>query len=187
MATTRKLQPTLWRTCRVLANRHRLRILGCLLKEPDQTVTAISNRLHLPVAVTSQYLRALEARSLLTARRKGRYVSYQASSAETAGAAQPLAIALRLVFRRETDPVTTVFRAATAFTHPRRVVLVQALAGGAQTFWQLHERTGISARALRRHLAKLEMRGFITHENGVCALVTQRAPLHRALASMACQ
>jgi DNA-binding transcriptional ArsR family regulator len=184
---TQRLHPTLWRTCRVLANRNRLRIFGCLLQQPDQTVTAVANRLRLPVAVASQYLRALEARSLLVARRKGRYVSYRVSDDERAGAVEALVAALRTVFQREHDPITTVFKLATAFTHPRRVAVVQALAGGARTLQELHDRTDISFPALMRHLAKLEARGLMMRGNGIYVLVPQRAPLPRALATMACE
>jgi len=187
MTAVHKLHPTLWRTCRVLANRNRLRIFGCLLQQPDQTVTAVSNRLHLPVAVTSQYLRALEARSLLVARHKGSFVSYRVSDGETAGVVQPLVTALRVVFQRERDPIRIVFKLATAFTHPRRVAAAQALAGGAQTLLELQDRTGISIPALMRHLAKLEARGFMVRGNRTYSLVSQRAPLPRVLAAMACE
>jgi DNA-binding transcriptional ArsR family regulator len=187
VTVTQRLHPTLWRTCRVLANRNRLRIFGCLLQQPDQTVTAVANRLRLPVAVASQYLRALEARSLLVARRKGRYVSYRVSDGERAGAVEALVAALRTVFQREHDPITIVFKLATAFTHPRRVAVIQALAGGAQTLQELHDRTDISFPALMRHLAKLEARGLMMRGNGIYVLVPQRAPLPRALATMACE
>ena len=185
MVVSHKPQPTLWRTCRVLANRTRLRIFGCLLQRPDQTVTAVSSRLRLPVAVTSQYLRALEARSLLVVRRKGSYVSYRINDGDTARPVRSLVVALRVVFQRERDPITTIFKLVTAFTHPRRVAVVQAMAGGARTLQQLHDRTGISVPALMRHLAKLEARGFIVRGNGTYVLLPQRTPLPRALTTMA--
>jgi DNA-binding IclR family transcriptional regulator len=187
MITIHSPHPTLWRTCRALANRNRLRIFGCLVQQPNQAVTAIANRLRLPVAVSSQYLRALEARGLLVARRKGSFVSYRVSDGESAAAVQPLVAALRVVFQREHDPITIVFKLATAFTHPRRVAVVQSMAGGARTLPQLHERTGISVAALMRHLAKLEARGFIMRGSGAYVLVPQRTPLPRALITMACE
>jgi DNA-binding IclR family transcriptional regulator len=171
----------------VLANRHRLRIFGDLLQQPDQTVTAVSRRLHLPVAVTSQYLRALEARSLLVARRQGSSVSYRVTDGKLAGTVSPLAAALRVVFQREREPITVVFQLATAFTHPRRVAVVRALADGALTLPQLQARTGISVPALLRHFVKLEARGFLVRGNGTYRLVPQRASLPRVLAAMACE
>ena len=63
------IQPTLWRTCRVVANRKRLQTLALLIRKPNQTVSAVAERMRLSVPAASQYLRALEARGLLTCRR----------------------------------------------------------------------------------------------------------------------
>ena len=70
-------QPTLWRTCRVLANRKRLQTLALLIRQPNQTVSAVADRISLSTPAASQYLRALEARGLLTCRRIGRRVEYR--------------------------------------------------------------------------------------------------------------
>ena len=59
-------QPTLWRTCRVLANRKRLQTLALLIRQPNQTVSAVAERMSLSMPAASQYLRALEARGLPT-------------------------------------------------------------------------------------------------------------------------
>jgi DNA-binding MarR family transcriptional regulator len=45
MSASAPLQPTLWRTCRALANRTRLRILCHLNVNPNQTVTAVARAL----------------------------------------------------------------------------------------------------------------------------------------------
>ncbi len=74
MSSISSLRPTLWRTCRVLANRTRLKIYALLLRQPGQTVSAIAEQLKLPLPAASHYLRALEARGLLAVRRKGRNV-----------------------------------------------------------------------------------------------------------------
>jgi len=78
-------RPTLWRTCRVLANRTRLRIFRRLAQQPGQTVSDVARRLRLSLPVTSQYLRALEARGLLSARRVGLRVTYRPSAASDGG------------------------------------------------------------------------------------------------------
>jgi|GEM_PF-3168292 len=46
METTAPLQPTLWRTRRVLANHIRLEIFRLLLRQPGQTVVAVAQHLH---------------------------------------------------------------------------------------------------------------------------------------------
>ena len=53
MSSVTSLQPTLWRTCRVLANRTRLKICARILQQPDQTVSAIAERLKLPLPAAS--------------------------------------------------------------------------------------------------------------------------------------
>ena len=160
MTAARSLQPTLWRTCRVLANRARLQMLGLLLRHPNQTVSAVARQLKLSLSVASQYLRALEARGLLRARRVDRRVKYRIGAAPSGEAAQELIEALRRAFEREPTTVETLFNLATAFTQPRRIEIVRALKQEAQSRGQLKAVTGMSARlradrANQAHIMKL--------------------------------
>src|ERR1700731_1646257 len=93
-------QPPLWRPCRVVANRKRLRTLALLIRQPNQTVSAVAERMSLSMPAASQYLRALEARGLLTCRRVGRRVEYRPSPGTGEGTAEEIVKALRLAFRR---------------------------------------------------------------------------------------
>jgi DNA-binding transcriptional ArsR family regulator len=178
-------QPTLWRTCRVLANRKRLQILAFLIRQPNQTVSAVAERMSLSVPAASQYLRALEARGLLTCRRVGRRVEYQPSAGTSEGAAQEIVKALRLVFRRETQPIEAIFKLATAFTHPRRIDVFRALTNGGDSLAKLQAATHIPKRALSRHLAKLEARGFAKSKMPQYVARTQSHPFARVLARLA--
>jgi DNA-binding IclR family transcriptional regulator len=56
-------------------------MLHLLLHQPGQTVSAVAKHLRQPLSLTSEYLRALEARGLLTAHRVGRWVEYRPSLA----------------------------------------------------------------------------------------------------------
>ena len=141
-------QPTLWRTCRVLANRKRLQILALLIRQPNQTVSAVAERMALSMPAASQYLRALEARGLLTCRRIGRRVEYRMSAGTSEGAAKEIIKALRLVFRRRAQPIEAIFKLATSFTHPRRVEVFRALTSGADSFAKLQAATNLPSRAL---------------------------------------
>ncbi len=180
-------QPTLWRTCRVLANRKRLKTLALLIRQPSQTVSTVAERMNLSMPAASQYLRALEARGLLTCRRVGRRVEYQASPGTGEGAAEEIVKTLRLVFRRRAQPIKAIFKLATAFTHPRRVEVFRALANGANSLVKLQAATKIPARALSRHLAKLEKRGFVKTERALYAAGTHRHPFGRVLSRLACR
>jgi len=182
---SRQLEPTLWRTCRVLANRKRLAILALLIRQPNQTVSAVSQQLKLSGPAATQYLRALEARGLLTCRRIGRYAEYRLSGSATESAAAEIVTALRLAFRSRTQPTEALFKLATAFTHPRRIDVFSAVKNGADSFGEIQVATRISARALSRHLAKLETRGFLKNQMHAYAVANQSHPLGRALARIA--
>ena len=185
MNTEPSLHPTLWRTCRVLANRKRLQLLQLLLAKPDQTVSALAGALKLKLPTVSQYLRALEARGLLTVKRKGRMVSYRASTDGDGAAGASLVAALRTLFQRRSEPVEEVFKMATAFTHPRRIEIFRALTQGPQVFAQVSSATRVSGRALFRHLRKLEKRGFVKHEAGKYEANRHADGLGRELARLA--
>ena len=178
-------QPTLWRTCRVLANRKRLQTLALLIRQPNQTVSTVAERMSLSVPTASQYLRALEARGLLTCRRVGRRVEYRPSAETSEGAGQEIVKALRLVFRRKAQPIEATFKVATGFTHPRRIKVFRALTKGPDSFANLQAVTDMPARALSRHLAKLEARGFVKNEMALYVAAIQRHPLGRVLARLA--
>src|SRR3954454_19738865 len=184
-ATSPASQPTLWHTCRVLANRKRLQTLALLMREPNQTVSAVAERMSLSMPAASQYLRALEARGLLTCRRVGRRVEYRPSAVMSEGAAEEIIKALRLVFRRRPQPIEAIFKLATGFTHPRRVEVFRAVTNGADSLAKLQAATKIPARALSRHLTKLEARGFVKNEMDLYMATMHRHPFGRALARLA--
>jgi DNA-binding transcriptional ArsR family regulator len=180
-------QPTLWRTCRVLANRKRLQILARLIRQPSQTVSALAREMKLSMPAASQYLRALEARGLLTCRRVGLRVEYRTVAASTGDAAGEILTALRFAFRGRAQPTEALFKLATAFTHPRRIEVFRAVKNGADSFEKIQAATEISAQALSRHLAKLERRDFVRNEAEKYVVANQAHPFGRALARLAWQ
>ena len=184
-ATSPSSQPTLWRTCRVLANRKRLQILALLIRQPNQTVSAVAERMSLSMPAASQYLRALEARGLLTCRRVGRRVEYRPSPGTGEGAAEEIVKALRVAFRQRVRPIEAIFKLATGFTHPRRIEVFRALTNRGDSFGNLQAATNTPARALSRHLAKLEARGFVKNEGAQYVATIHRHPFGRVLARSA--
>jgi len=178
-------QPTLWRTCRVVANRKRLQTLALLIRKPNQTVSAVAERTRLSVPAASQYLRALEARGLLTCRRVGRRVEYRPAVGTGEGAAGKIINSLRMVLSRRAQSIEAIFKLATAFTHPRRIEVFRARTNGADSFAKIQAGTHIPARAVSRHLAKLEARGFAKNEMAQYVATTQSHPFARVLARLA--
>lgn len=92
---------------------------------------------------------------------------------------------LRIAFQKDSQPAETLYRLATAFTHPRRIELFCALKTGPQTLAQLGAATRVSQRALVRHLRKLETRGFIICQSGRYAVTERRDVFGRELARLA--
>jgi DNA-binding transcriptional ArsR family regulator len=90
-----------------------------------------------------------------------------------------------MVVGRRAQPTDVLFKLATAFTHPRRIEVYRAVKGGADSFAKVQVATHISARALSRHLAKLEARGFVESEREVYAATNHTHPLGRVLGRLA--
>lgn len=184
MTSPASSRPTLWRTCRVLANQHRLRILAFVAREPGQTVSEVANELRIALPTASLYLRALEARGFLQSKRVGRHVKYRFATGTDESTARLLA-ALRTALSGLDEERGRVFKLATAFTHPRRIEIVRVLAHGRGTVQQLQATTRVPWRALSRHLLKLHRRGLIVDQPEGYALATPHDPLAAALLELA--
>lgn len=155
--------PTLWRTCRVLANAGRIRCLKTVLEWPSSTVGKIARRARVSEAVASEYLRALQARGLIRAERDSRWVRYAPDPDPLVKGSRRLLAALRRALLAEGRSEADIIRALTGFTHPRRLeILWCLLRDGQASFEHLGARTRISPPALSRHLGKLAARGVVT-------------------------
>lgn len=175
------LSPTLWRTCRVLANGTRLRILKTVLDRGPTCVKTIAAESRVSAVSATQHLRALQARGLLAASRQGRWVYYAAQADPAVEHAAPLLAAMRQALARGLAAPELV-AALTAYTHPRRIAIVQCLGAGPVGVADLAGRIGASRMACYRHIAKLERRRIVTlleaHE---CRLATPPSGLATVL------
>ena len=180
------LHPTLWRTCRVLANDTRLRIFARLVRNQPQSVSQLAGAGALTLPVASQSLRALESRGLLLVRRVRRRVEYRIPSVAEAGNLADLIAALKTVLRHEPPAITEIIKLVTAFTHPSRIQIYRALASGQKMQIPIQTANPISARAQARHLGKLLARGYVElDEAGHCTVIQHPYALARALAALA--
>jgi len=185
-ATGDGLKPTLWRTCRALANLERLGVFQHLLKNPDQAVSDVAAALQLSESHASQILRTLNARGLLGARRDHRWVYYRVAPDPSIPESAPLIRAIKRTFDTLDEPEQSIFRDATAFTHPRRVLIVRTLAiQGSLTPHQIRSSTGISRQALDRHFHKLRARGFVKRAGDQWELARPTSPLGGVLLRIA--
>jgi DNA-binding transcriptional ArsR family regulator len=180
------LHPTLWRTCRVLANPVRLRLLKAVLVKPGTCVSAVAKSCRVPLNTASAGLRALQARGLIGARREGLYVFYAPRADADVQHADAVLTATCEALRRG-DPLPDLLKAATAFTHVRRIVVMRTLSTGpGMLSGALSRRCDISPPALRRHLAKLARRGMVASDKRHMWRVTvPSSPFARALLAIA--
>lgn len=170
--------PTIWRTCRVLANAGRIRCLKVVLEWPSSTVGDIARRAKVSETVASEHLRALQARGLILATRESRWVRYTPDPDPLVRGARQLLAALRRALLAEKRPEPDVIRTLTAFTHPRRLdILGLLLRTGRASYERLGARTRISSPALFRHLGKLEARGVVTCEDHLWGVARHPEPL----------
>lgn len=181
------MSPTLWRTCRTLANRTRLELFRSVLSTPGVSVANIAAGTKMNPALASKYLRELNARGLLAVNRRAGNVFYRVKSDPSVPQATILADALLAVFEDESDPVDMIYKKVTAFTHPRRIAIAGCLLQGPARFSDLRRHLGISTPALQRHLRKLASRGFLKPDTGrgIYAVIRTGSPLEMALLRLA--
>ena len=154
--------PTLWRTCRVLANPRRLACLKAVLKTPGSTVGDTAAAVDLPPDQASLCLRSLQARGLLHAIRQSRWVRYYPQPDPLVPIAAPLLKGVRQSLLKKGKPEARMLRCLTAFTHPRRLVILRLLQqNGPASFPALAHISRISQAALFRHLHKLQKKGLV--------------------------
>lgn len=160
-------------------------MLQGLIRDPDQTVFAVASRMNVSPALASQYLRALNARGLLQARRAGKWVYYRPSSDKSILGSGSLLRALKRTFATEKQPIEVIFRQMTAFTHVRRLDIIRALQTGGLTRGRLRMTTDMSQSALARHLEKLVDRGFVVVDGSTCRCARPKGRLARTLLELA--
>ena len=152
--------PTIWRTCRALANMHRLSCLKTVIEQPLMSVEDVASATGLPANKVSMHLRALQSRGLLQALRQSRWVRYQPQPDPLVPSAPPILSALQTALRSR--PEKEIVQTLTAFTHPRRLSILRCLQlQPAIPEEALSISTQISPPALWRHLKKLENRGLV--------------------------
>jgi DNA-binding transcriptional ArsR family regulator len=173
------LTPTLWRTSRVLAGPVRLNLLRQILAGGAPCVTEMAEAAGLSEPRASQELRRLQARGLVQAVRAGRCLTYRPVPDPKVPSAQPLLAAAKAALAKRPDAET--IRVAQAFGHDRRLRIVRALRGGAQTSAALAEAAGMPAMALWRHLRLLQAGGVVRRTERIWELAEHPNPLAKAL------
>lgn len=182
MTPDNTFHPTLWRTCRVLANPKRLACLRAVMGTPNLCVAEIAREAGLDEVQGSMALRALQARGLIAAVRESRWVRYVPETDPLVPSAKPLMDVLSRVLRPGEMCDEEVIRTVTAFTHPRRLAMLRCLQLHAPlSIEALSAACGISLPAAYRHLRKLSSRRVVAVQDDIITLVPRQNPLARML------
>ncbi len=139
----------------------------------------------MPLPVASQSLRILNSRGLLRAERKGREVLYCVGDDPALPETRILLLALQSGLGKRRGSVETAFSALTGFTHPRRIMIVRAVAQGASCVSDIRAATRVSRMAAIRHLGKLVRRGYLVKHEGGYLVARPASPLAQSLLNLA--
>jgi len=176
----------IWKTCRILANESRLRILKRLMRGAELCVTEIADAEEITPVVASQHLRMLHELGILKQTRKSKWTFYSMDAAPESMLIQEIHKPLERELVRKQGQIPELLKLMTAFTHPRRVEIIKQLAKSPRTFNELTSACAISPRAMIRHLSKLQSRNFIQLNADVYSLLPKGTALKKRLVAM-CQ
>ena len=187
-----ELKPTLWRTARALANRDRLNLLRLVaISKGEKGVAELAAEAGLPVPTASLYLRALNARGLISVVRSGPYVYYGTGSDRSL----PVAISIQKAFRKlfalkelPADWTDRLLPLLHAYSNPRREAIVRIIAMRQPLrYVELHMRSGICETSFLRHLGVLTAAGIVTlATNGSYSLAKPRNSLAAVFLDASC-
>lgn len=179
------LNPTLWRTCKMLAGRTRLRLLRQLHDHPESCVSALGNRAAVKESAASQELRRIQSRGLLQAERRGVRTIYRLAADPQVASAAPLLKALQTAFAAcPAERDAEIAAMAAGLAHERRIRIVRALLDGRRTRLDLQFATRISAHPFRMHLEKLLASGFVAAAGHEVQFAVPEHPVGKALAKL---
>lgn len=162
------LKPTLWRTCRAVRNPLRLRLLKAVFEHDGEfCVRDFAKLLQIDEALTSVYLRQLNARGLIGVSRERVRVVYNTAPDRTLPDALKFREALKAYL---TGPLPDnwemeLVRIIDAFSHPNRLAMLIRLAQGPATIHELFEAAGVVVKSIYHHLRFFTTAGLIVKED----------------------
>lgn len=170
----------LWRVCRTVSHEGRLKLLWLLFEHGEMCVSELKIASGMTKPNTSIQMKELFLAGLVRFRRQNMNVIYRAEADSRIPFAEILLALLKQCFE-EKMLFEDVARQVTAFTHERRIEIVQALLAGPCPATQLPDRTGMKSSALFRHLSKLEARRIVRRDGKLYRVACPSEPLSRTL------
>ena len=180
------LNPTLWRTCRMLSGAVRLRLLRALHEQPGQSVAELAKRAGIGKSDASQELRRIQSRGVLRSGREGARVIYRLEADPQVVSAAPLVRALQSALSRyPADQDEEMRRLAWGLAYPRRVAMVQALVRAPRNGGELGQALQWPGVTVYRHVRILKESGWVRWAGGRLEVVRPEHPLGHALLKLA--
>ena len=179
------LNPTLWRTCKMLAGVTRIRLLRQLHLDANRCVSALGQSVGVRQPAASQELRRIQSRGLLQSVRRGPTVQYRLAADPQVSAAAPLLKAIQAALAGlppEKDGLMCAIAAGLA--HERRIQIARVLMKGPASHAELQQLLHITLRPFWLHLRKLMAAGFVVSGDGQLQWTVPDHPLGRALAKL---
>lgn len=174
-----QLNPTLWRTCRVLAGRTRLKLLRQLHDTPGQNVSELARAVGIGLSDASQELRRLQSRGLLQTERKGTWLLYRFGADPQVPSASPLLKALTAALSCPPGQDAAMMSIASGLAHPRRIAIVAALMKSPGSRVELSRIAHIPKTSLQHHLKHLVASGYVQCHKDILAFQRPVHPLAR--------
>ena len=179
------LNPTLWRTCRMLAGANRIRLLRAICGKPGQSVTELAQALGIGLSDASQELRRIQSRGLLKSSRDGIRVIYRPEADPQVPTAAPLLKALKAALSDLPPERDEELRAlAFGLAYPRRIAIAQALQASPQTELELSGALKLSSFAVFTHVKILQEGGWVRRVGRNRHFAVPEHPLAEALARL---
>lgn len=176
-----KLNPTLWRTCRVLSGATRLRLLRRIIDRPGQNVSQLAEAEKIGVSGASQELRRLQSRGLLKRTSQGASVVYRAFPDPQVASASPLLKTLDALFASGKTDEDEIAGIAKGLAHERRIAIACALLKGPKTDEQLCNMARIPRGTLKWHLKAMKNAGMVRKDGKHHVLPPSSHPFVQAL------
>lgn len=179
------LNPTLWRTCRMLASQTRINLLRALVTHPGEGVSALGRRVGIGESAASQELRRIQSRGLLQSERQGALLVYRLAADPQVSSAAPLLKAILTAFDQfpsERDSEMCILAAGLA--HERRIRMFRHLLGVSSTPRDLAFTLRISSHPFGVHLRTLQAGGWTVQSGKRLTATVPNHPLAKALAKL---
>lgn len=176
------LNPTLWRTCKMLAGKSRILLLRQIHAHPGQAVAELGRKVGLGHAAASQELRRIQSRGLLQAERRGSFVIYKLAADPQVPAAAPLLSAIQAAFALYPQGNDSeICRVSGGLAHERRIRIVRTLLDRPSAFMDLQILLRIPAHPCHEHIQTLMKSGYVVRKDGQFHLAAPDHPLAKAL------